>query len=136
MGIVRWDTSDPAVIRACHEVAAAADAADDPCGPPMTLRRLHGWLAHPFAPTELWVAEGAAAGGIAGWGLLLLPDRENLDRGSLDLFVHPASRRGGIGGALLRPSGPPSTGGRRWQQRPCGARPERLSPRPSAPPPD
>jgi GNAT superfamily N-acetyltransferase/RimJ/RimL family protein N-acetyltransferase len=102
MGIVRWDGSDPAVIRACHKVAAAADAADDPCGPPMTLRRLHGWLAHPFAPTELWVAEGAAAGGIRGWCLLRLPDRENLDRGLLDLFVHPASRRGGIGGALLR----------------------------------
>jgi len=102
MSIVRRDGSDPAVVRACHEVAAAADAADDPCGPPMTLGRLHGWLAHPYAPTELWVAEDAAAGGIQGWCLLRLPDRENLDRGLLDLFVHPASRRGGIGGALLR----------------------------------
>src|SRR3984957_14255282 len=102
MGIVRWDGSDPAVIRACHEVAAAADAVDDPCGPPMTLQRLHGWPAHPFATAELGVAEGAGGGGIGGWCLLLLPDRENLDRGSLDLFVHPASRRGGIGSALLR----------------------------------
>jgi hypothetical protein len=30
MGIVRWDNTDPAVIRACHEVATAAIAADDP----------------------------------------------------------------------------------------------------------
>ena len=81
MGIVRWDGSDPAAIRACHEVATAADAADDPFGPPLTLRRLRGWLAHPDEPIELWVAEDAAAGGIAGWYLLRLPDRENLDRG-------------------------------------------------------
>jgi GNAT superfamily N-acetyltransferase len=102
MNIVRRDGTDPVVIRACHEVAAAADAVDDPCGPPMTLRRLRGWLAHPVEPMELWVAEGATAGGIAGWCYLRLPDRENLDRGWLDLLVHPASRRAGIGSALLR----------------------------------
>ena len=102
MDIVRRDATDPAVIRACHEVATAADAADDPFGPPLTLRRLHGWLAHPVEPTELWVGRRRDGGGIAGWCLLRLPDRENLDRGLLDLFVHPASRRGGVGGALLR----------------------------------
>jgi GNAT superfamily N-acetyltransferase len=48
------------------------------------------------------VAEGATADGIAGWYQLRLPDRENLDRGWLKLFVHPASRRGGLGRALLR----------------------------------
>ena len=102
MGIVRWDGTDPAAVRACHEVATAANAADDPFGPPLTLRRLHGWLAHPDQPIELWVAEGKTAGGIAGWYQLRLPDRENLDRGVLNLFVHPASRRGGLGRALLR----------------------------------
>ena len=114
MDIVRRDGTDPAVIRACHDVATARDAADDPFGPPLTLRRLTGWLAHPVEPTELWVAEGATAGGIAGWYLLRLPDQENLDRGALDLAVHPASRRGGVGRALLRhaASGRPATGDR------------------------
>jgi GNAT superfamily N-acetyltransferase len=101
MGIVRWDGTDPAAVRACHEVVTAAIAADDPSGPPLTLRRLRGWLTHPEQPIELWVAEGPAAGGIAGWYQLRLPDRENLDRAGLNLFVHPASRRGGLGRALL-----------------------------------
>src|SRR5579863_142321 len=102
MGIVRADGADPAVIQACHRVAAAAYAADDPSGPPLTRGRLHGWLAHPYEPTELWVAEGATADRIQGWCLLMLPDREDLDRGRLDLFVHPASRRTGVGRGLLR----------------------------------
>src|SRR5580698_2417031 len=102
MDIVRQDATDPAVIRACHEIATAAIAADDPFGPPLTLRRLRGWLAHPDQPIELWVAEGPTADGIAGWYQLRLPDRENLGLGELNLFVHPASRRGGLGRALLR----------------------------------
>jgi GNAT superfamily N-acetyltransferase len=103
MGIVRWDGTDPATVRACHEVAIAAIAADDPFGPPLTLRRLSGWLKHPEHPIELWVTEdGATAGRIAGWYQLRLPDRENLDRAGVNLFVHPASRRGGLGRALLR----------------------------------
>jgi len=103
MGIVRWDGTDPATVRACHEVAIAAIAADDPFGPPLTLRRLSGWLKHPEHPIELWVADdGAAAGRLGGWYQLRLPDRENLDRAGVTLFVHPASRRGGLGRALLR----------------------------------
>jgi GNAT superfamily N-acetyltransferase len=102
MDIVRQDTTDPAVIRACHAVATAGDAVDDPFAAPLTLHRMSGWLAHPVEPTELWAVEGATAGGMAGWYLLRLPDQENLDKGSLTLAVHPASRRGGIGSALLR----------------------------------
>jgi GNAT superfamily N-acetyltransferase len=102
MGIVQWDGTDPASIRACHEVVTATIAVDDPFGPPLTLRRLSGWLAHPDQPIELWVAEVATAAGIAGWYQLRLPDRENLDQAWLNLFVHPASRRGGLGRALLR----------------------------------
>ena len=75
MGIVLWNRIDAAAIRACHQVTAAADAADDPFGPPTTLRRLRGWLAHPAEPSELWVAEGGPAGGIAGWYRLRLPDQ-------------------------------------------------------------
>ena len=102
MGIVRWDGIDPATVRACHEVATAAIAADDPFGPPLTPRRLRGWLEHPENPIEVWVAEAEVPGRLAGWYQLRLPDRENLDRAGLNLFVHPASRRAGLGRALLR----------------------------------
>src|SRR6202453_2875886 len=102
METVGQDATDPAVIRACHKVATAADTADDPFAAPLTLHRMSGWLAHRVERTELWAVEGATAGGMAGWYLLRLPDQENLDKGSLTLAVHPASRRGGIGSALLR----------------------------------
>src|ERR1700734_2581687 len=101
MGIVRWDGTDSAAVRGCPAGGTGATPADAPSGPPLTLRRLRGWLTHPEQPIELWVAEGPAAGGIAGWYQLRLPDRENLDRAGLNLFVHPASRRGGLGRALL-----------------------------------
>jgi GNAT superfamily N-acetyltransferase len=102
MGIVRGDATDPDVIRACYEVRTAAHAADDPAGPPLTLRRITGWLAQPDEPTELWLAEGAAADAITGYYHLRLPDRENLELAWVSVWVRPASRRGGIGRALLR----------------------------------
>ena len=37
-----------------------------------------------------------------GWYRLELPARENLDQAGLDLIVHPAERRRGVGLALLR----------------------------------
>jgi len=102
MSIVRWDGTDAATVRACYEVATAANAFDDPSGPPLTARRLRGWLEHPEYPIEVWVVEAEVPGRLAGWYQLRLPDRENLDQGMLNLFVHPDSRRRGLGRALLR----------------------------------
>ena len=99
--IVKADPADPAVIPACYQVTVAAEAVDDPFGPPTTLRRLRGWLGHPTEPTELWVARGPDGAGIQGWYYLRLPDREDLDWGKLDLVVHPAHRRARVGAALL-----------------------------------
>jgi GNAT superfamily N-acetyltransferase len=101
MRIMRLDVSDRAATQACYEVLRAARAADDPLGPPTSARTLRGRLKHPHDPLEAWYITDEA-GDVLGWYFVELPDRENLDRASLQLYVHPASRRRGIGGELLR----------------------------------
>src|SRR3984885_940432 len=102
MRIVRGDASDRATTRACFEAVRAAGEADDPCGPPWSLRRLRGWLEHPTDPAETWICRDEATGAVAGWYYLILPERENRDRAYMYLTVDPSSRRRGIGTALLR----------------------------------
>jgi GNAT superfamily N-acetyltransferase/RimJ/RimL family protein N-acetyltransferase len=102
MRIVRWDASDPAATAACYEVTAAANAADDPLGPPVSARRMRAWFEHPAEPAEIWYVPGAAAGSARGWYRLDLPAQENVNRGGLGLEVHPSGRRRGVGAALLR----------------------------------
>src|ERR1700689_3792374 len=136
MDIVRQDATDPAVIRACHKVATAADTADDPFAAPLTLHRMSGWLAHPVEPTELWAVEGATAGGMAGGYLLRLPDPENLDKGSLTPAVRPAAEAASAARCCgTRRCERPATGGRCCGARRSRARPGRRSPRASAPRP-
>jgi len=102
MRIVRGDASDRATTQACFEAVRAAGEADDPFGPPWSLRRMRGWLEHPSEPAEVWICPDDADGSVAGWYYLILPVRENRDRAYLYLTVRPSSRRHGIGTALLR----------------------------------
>jgi GNAT superfamily N-acetyltransferase len=99
---VTGDPADRATTQACFEVVRAAGEADDPLGPPWSLRRLRGWLEHPTDPTETWIARDETDGVIQGWYFLGLPARENRDRAYVYLTVHPAARRRGIGTALLQ----------------------------------
>ena len=99
---MRGDASDRATTQACFEVVRAAGEADDPLGPPWSLRRLRGWLEHPSDPAEMWLCRDEADGTVQGWYYLILPQRENRGRAYLYLTVHPAWRRRGIGTALLR----------------------------------
>jgi RimJ/RimL family protein N-acetyltransferase len=62
MRIVRGDASDRATTRACFEAVRAAGEADDPFGPPWSLRRLRGWLEHPTDPAETWICPDEATG--------------------------------------------------------------------------
>ncbi|HEY0937322.1 MAG TPA: GNAT family N-acetyltransferase [Trebonia sp.] len=96
------DPADQTATAACFDVLKAADEADDPLGPPMSLRRLRGWLEYPPMPAEIWTCGDEAGGAVTGWYHLLLPDRENRDLGYLQITVPPAARRNGTGTALLR----------------------------------
>jgi GNAT superfamily N-acetyltransferase len=102
MRIIRGDAADRATTQACFEIVRAADAVDDPDGPPWSLKRLRGWLEHPTDPIEIWIAVDETTGTHHGWCFLRLPERENRDRVNTSVEVRPSSRRRGIGTALLR----------------------------------
>jgi GNAT superfamily N-acetyltransferase len=87
------------------DVERSAIAAEDPSCPPSSPRVFQARLAlgPPHRnPSEAWCLPDDAAGGLAGWYHLKLPDLENRDSGSLELIVGPAARRRGLGTALLR----------------------------------
>jgi GNAT superfamily N-acetyltransferase/RimJ/RimL family protein N-acetyltransferase len=102
MRIVRGDPSNQATTQACFEIVRAADAVDDPDGPPWSLTRLRGWIEYPTDSIEIWMAVDETTGAHHGWCFLRLPERENRDRVNLSVDVLPSSRRRGIGTALLR----------------------------------
>ena len=76
--------------------------ADEPGGPWFSQTPFGAWLTLGWSGDlrEVWLAtdDGAAA----GWYRIEMPTRENLDQVGLDLMVHPAERRRGLGLALLR----------------------------------
>jgi len=103
MRIERWDPDDETTALACYEVHRAANAVDEPFEPPMNagafgLYLREGWEK---TPGETWVAHDAELG-VAGFYRIHLPDLENLTRAFAGPVVHPAVRRRGIGGELLR----------------------------------
>lgn len=102
MHIEQLDPADLRRIRECHEVYLAAQRIDEPGGPWLTPRLFGVSLTMGFSgePSEVWLA--STRDSAAGWYRLEMPSRENLDQARLDLVVHPAERRRGLGLALLR----------------------------------
>jgi GNAT superfamily N-acetyltransferase len=102
MHIEQVDLADEKEIRACFEVYLAAQRVDEPGGPWFTGRPFEDWLTIGWSgnPREAWLATDQ--GSAAGWFRLELPDLDNLDQAYLELIVHPAERRSGLGLALLR----------------------------------
>ena len=101
--IARVNAADSATVLACHDVSAAAHAADDPEGFTLSARVFGGWLAVGWygQPAETWAARDEASA-VTGWYRLEMPSGDNPDRAYLTLVVHPARRREGTGRALLR----------------------------------
>ncbi|TVZ01378.1 GNAT family N-acetyltransferase [Trebonia kvetii] len=104
MRIDRWTADEGAAIRGCKEAWDRAQDIEDPDGPRMPERMLAAWFGLGFTgdPAQAWFAPGAEPGSVLGWYRLELTDLENTDRAMLTLVVHPAHRRQGLGGSLLR----------------------------------
>jgi GNAT superfamily N-acetyltransferase len=110
MRIVPLEQTDDDGTRACYEAARAASAVDDLLNPPRSLRSFAGWLhvGWDANPSESWYVPGGGSGAgesgtaAAGWWRLALPDLENRDRAYLNVVVHPAARRRGLGRELVR----------------------------------
>jgi GNAT superfamily N-acetyltransferase len=98
----RLDFHDADAVDACYQVYLAAQRADDPAGSWMSPATFRGWLTVGWSgdPREVWTARDGDE--VTGWYRLETPERENRTRAGLDLVVHPARRRRGTGGALLR----------------------------------
>jgi len=104
MRIERWDPDDETTALACYEVHRAANSVDEPLTPPMNAGSFGLYLrgeGFEKTPGETWVARDAELG-VAGYYRIHLPDLENLNRAMAGPVVHPAVRRRGIGGELLR----------------------------------
>jgi GNAT superfamily N-acetyltransferase len=107
MRIERFDPKDDDVVRACHKVRLAAREVDDSLNPPESLATFTGWLRFGWHanPSEAWHlpdTETETDGPAGGFYRLELPDLENRDRAHVNVVVHPAARRHGIGRELLR----------------------------------
>jgi GNAT superfamily N-acetyltransferase len=101
--IIRLDTADSERMLACHEVYLAAHRADEPDGNWLGPSAFSGWMTVGWQrqPQQAWLATDDA-GTVASWYVLRLPDQENQHLAGLALTVHPAWRRRGIGGEMLR----------------------------------
>lgn len=102
----RLDPADAGAVKALHDVHLAALAVDDPDGPPWPARAQAAQLsgAPPlFEPRETWfiAAPGTGPGAIA-WYSVRFPDKENLSWAVMEMTVHPASRRQGLGAMMAR----------------------------------
>ena len=96
------DLADDATGSACRAVLEDALRADDPFASPVSAGAFHAslWSGWSGAACETWYVPGGD-GTVLGWYRAEFPDLENLDRAHIQVVVHPARRRGGLGAALL-----------------------------------
>jgi GNAT superfamily N-acetyltransferase len=94
--------SDEARLRDCYELVISGHETDDPNVPAVSYRRFRSRWTQGFAgnPQQVWLAT-ADSGALLGGYILQLPERDNRGNGFVSPVVAPASRRQGIGTALV-----------------------------------
>jgi GNAT superfamily N-acetyltransferase len=98
--ITPLDPADDSTVDAVLALRVAVEAADVPDFPPRCPYAFRGELTHPVSHMRKERFVARRAGEVVGFLVLELPMRDNLDNADLDLSVHPAHRRHGIGRAL------------------------------------
>ncbi|HEY8474556.1 MAG TPA: GNAT family N-acetyltransferase [Natronosporangium sp.] len=94
------DPADQAVVAGAQAVRVAAEAVDVPDFPPPCEHAFRGELTFPTTVRRKERFVARRAGEVVGYLCLELPLRDNLENAELELVVHPAHRRHGIGRAL------------------------------------
>ncbi|SDY09049.1 Acetyltransferase (GNAT) family protein [Micromonospora pattaloongensis] len=102
IAVAAIDPADPVAAEQAYGIVAAGTAADLPDFPPVCRQHFFGRLRHDRPSTRFERALAYAGGVAAGFLVLQLPQRDNLDNVVVDLTVHPGSRRRGVGRALHR----------------------------------
>jgi GNAT superfamily N-acetyltransferase len=95
--------SDGDAVRDCYQVYRAGAPADDPLGPPLSLRFFTGWITLGWTEDrpEAWLARDPA-GQVRGYYVFTAPGRENRHLAHVFPTVLPSSRREGLGTELVR----------------------------------
>jgi GNAT superfamily N-acetyltransferase len=100
--ITPFDASDDEAIEAAYHIAAARRALDTPDLPPPCRFRHAQTIRHPYPGTDMSYFLARLDGVPAGWLGLEFTTLDNLDNAWLELEVHPAHRRNGVGRALYQ----------------------------------
>jgi GNAT superfamily N-acetyltransferase len=95
-----FEPADHAAAEQAYEIVEAAIAVDLPDFPPVGRRRFLAELAHPWPGNAHELALAYLDGVPAGYLTIHLPQLDNLENAEVDLAVHPARRRRGVGRAL------------------------------------
>jgi GNAT superfamily N-acetyltransferase len=98
--ITGFDRADDPAAVAAHEVVAAACAQDLPDFPPYSRAYHLGRLTHPWPDTGHEHSVARLGDEVAGTLSLSFPEADNLHLAEVELTVHPAYRRRGVGRAL------------------------------------
>ncbi|MFJ8580508.1 GNAT family N-acetyltransferase [Micromonospora sp. NPDC093277] len=98
--IVPFDAADSAALDEAYLIGAAAEQADVPDFPPFCRQRFTVGARHPLPGIARRWALARLDGAPAGYLALSLPQLDNTDNADVELVVHPAYRRRGVGRTL------------------------------------
>ncbi|MEU3454021.1 GNAT family N-acetyltransferase [Micromonospora sp. NPDC006766] len=100
ISVIPLNPDDHATLDAAYQTAVAAQAVDEPDLPPLCLRRFEASLRHPMPGIDTRCSVAWLDGVPAGWIRLYLHTLDNTETAGVELVVHPAYRRRGVGRAL------------------------------------
>jgi GNAT superfamily N-acetyltransferase len=98
--VVPFGDTDESAARHLYDIASAAHRARTPDHPAYPFSVFRDDLVRPFPGFVKELAVGHLGGAPAGYAQLMLPQHDNLDNATIELFVHPRHRRRGVGRAL------------------------------------
>ena len=101
LSCTRVQADDEAALRAWYDLRRQVEEHDLPGDPEIGWSRHVGQLRHPWPGTEVQAFLAHQDGELVGCFAVTLPLTENRDTAYLELQVHPAHRRRGVGRALL-----------------------------------